>query len=277
MDAVLEEVRSRAEAARGEEGVYRDAAGRLRCAVCHEPREEEIPGIRGLCPVVCSCLRREEERREMRSRAAEARRRAAASPFWSPGCEAMTFGLDDAPDSGASLLCREYVRRWEDMQREDLGLIFSGPLGTGKSFYAAAIVNALLDRGVPAVMTAASRLVNLLRAAREPQAMLDELCAFPLVALDDLGAERDTDFAVEVLESFVDLRAMSKKPLLVTTNLTGKQLRRPPDLRYGRIFDRVLALCPCPVLLTGPSRRVSLGEQRRSRMEELLGKAERPG
>ena len=271
MDAVLEEVRSRAAEIRGEEGVYRDASGKLRCAVCHEPREEEIPGIRGLCPVVCSCLRREAERKEAGRRAEEARRRAAASPFWSPGCEAMTFGLDDAPDSEASLLCREYVRRWEDMLREDLGLIFSGPLGTGKSFYAAAVVNALLEEGVGAITVSSSRLVNLLRAAREPQAMLDELCAFPLVALDDLGAERDTDFAVEVLESFVDLRAMSKKPLLVTTNLTGKQLRSPPDLRYGRIFDRVLALCPCPVLLTGPSRRVSLGEKRRGRMEELLG------
>ena len=277
MDRILEEVRRAGEATAGE-GTYRDKEGKLRCAVCREPREEKIPGIEGLCPVACASVRGEQERKEKRRRAEEARRKARSSPFWAPGYDAMTFELDDAPASEASKLCREYVRRWEAMRREDLGLVFSGPLGTGKSFYAAAVVNALLEEGVGAITVSSSRLVNLVRAAREPQALLDELNCFPLVALDDLGAERDTDFAVEVLESFVNARMLAGRPLLVTTNLTGKQLRQPPDLRYGRIFDRVLALCPYPVLLTGPSRRVSMREERRRYMEALLapGDKERP-
>ena len=101
---------------------------------------------------------------------------------------------------------------------------------------------------------------------------------FVIYPLDDLGAERDTDFALEVLESFVDARCLVSRPLLVTTNLSGKQLRNPADLRYARLFDRVLALCPYPVLLTGASRRVKQEEARRNRLRELLDSPEeQPG
>ena len=90
------------------------------------------------------------------------------------------------------------------------------------------------------------------------------------MALDDLGAERDTDFAVEVLENFVNSRILAARPLLGTTNLTGSELSEPRDLRYARIFDRVLTLCPTPVLLTGQSRRVGQKESRRKEMRSLL-------
>ena len=259
-------------------GTYRDGAGLLRCSVCHEPREMEIPGFSGLLPVTCSCIQHAEAEKEARRREEEARARARKSPFWTPGYGGMTFEADDNPDSEASRRCRRYVRLWREAAGENLGLLFSGPLGTGKSFYAAAVVNALTALGVPGVMVSTARLVNLARASREPQGILDDLNRFPLVALDDLGAERDTDFALEVLESFVDARCLVSRPLLVTTNLSGKQLRNPADLRYARLFDRVLALCPYPVLLTGASRRVKQEEARRNRLRELLDSPEeQPG
>ena len=266
------EVLSRAEEAARESrgGVRQDEAGELRCAVCGELLEEYVPELGRKMPVACACARDAEARRERRRRAEEARIRAHGS-FWDPGYDRFTLREDDGAQAEASQVCRRYVENWEEMRREDLGLLFSGPMGTGKSFLAAAVVNALIEEGVPGVILTTSRLINQVRASREPQKLLDELNAFPLVALDDLGAERDTDYAVEVLESFVNSRVIARRPLLVTTNLTGEMLRRPGDLRYSRLFDRILALCPYPVILTGKSRREALGRERKRQMERLLG------
>ncbi len=251
-------------------GTYRDADGVLRCAACGEAREAFIPGFGRSMPVTCGCMEAAERERKRRTRAEEARRRAETSPLYDAGYERFTFAADDRAQSANSQLCRSYVRRWEEMREGNFGLIFSGPLGTGKSFLAACIVNALCGKGVPAIIVTTARLVNVVRASREPQKAMDELNAFSLVALDDLGAERDTDFAVEVLESFVNSRALAARPLLVTTNLTGTELSAPRDLRYARLFDRVLALCPTPVLLTGQSRRAEQKESRRRQMKSLL-------
>lgn len=244
--------------------------GLLRCAVCGEPRESFIPEIGRKMPVSCSCHEKAERVREQKIRADDAWRKAKSSPLFDAGYERFVFSADDQAKSDNSLLCRRFVQHWEEMRAGNFGMIFSGPLGTGKSFLAACIVNALCDQGVPAIIVTTARLVNVVRASKEPQKVIDDLNAFSLVALDDLGAERDTDFAVEVLESFVNSRSLAARPLLVTTNLTGAQLSEPKDLRYARLFDRVLALCPTPVILTGQSRRKDQKDNRRRQMKALL-------
>lgn len=252
------------------DGTYQGEDGIIHCSVCGEPREAFIPGIGRTMPVSCACRKKEEKARELKTRAEDAWRKAKASPLYDAGYDRFCFSLDDKAQSENSQLCQRYVQRWEKMCAGNFGMIFSGPLGTGKSFLAACIVNSLCNQGVPAIIVTTARLVNVVRASRDPQKIMDDLNAFSLVALDDLGAERDTDFAVEVLESFVNSRGLAARPLLVTTNLTGAQLSEPKDLRYARLFDRVLALCPTPVILTGQSRRKDQKDNRRRQMKALL-------
>jgi len=64
-----------------------------------------------------------------------------------------------------------------------------------------------------------------------------------LLILDDLGIERSSDFAREQIYHVIDSHYRSKKPFLVTTNLTLQELKNPTDLAYQRIYDRILERC----------------------------------
>ena len=79
-----------------------------------------------------------------------------------------------------------YVVKWPEMEQNNIGILFYGSVGTGKSFYAAAIVNALLDLRIPATVTNFPRLLNILQGTRERQACIDHLGSYRLLVLDDL-------------------------------------------------------------------------------------------
>ena len=68
---------------------------------------------------------------------------------------------------------------------------------------------------------------------------------YELLVLDDLGAERNTPFAMEVVYRVIDDRYTSGKPMVVTTNLTLEQMKKADGLGvdYQRIYDRVLGMC----------------------------------
>lgn len=72
---------------------------------------------------------------------------------------------------------------------------------------------------------------------------IDSLNQYSLLIIDDLGMERSTEFALEQVFNVIDTRYRSKKPLIVTTNLTLDELKNPYDLARRRIYDRVLEVC----------------------------------
>ena len=55
--------------------------------------------------------------------------------------------------------------------------------------------------------------------------------------------ERNSEYALEQVFNIVDSRYRSRKPLIVTTNLTLDELKHPADLVHARIYDRVLERC----------------------------------
>ena len=57
---------------------------------------------------------------------------------------------------------KRYVNNWQQVKAENLGLLFWGDVGTGKSFLAACIANGLLDQGVSVMMTNFTRILNKL-------------------------------------------------------------------------------------------------------------------
>ena len=259
-------------------GAVQGSDGLLYCPVCGEPRQFRLPSVPELpdlgepLPILCRCQRERAERgdaEERRRRAVLEARRAvrALGPLYEPAYDRFTFTADTRPEREASRLARRYAERFAEIREKGQGLLFTGPVGTGKSFLAACIVNALREeQGHTAVILSTQRLVEVRRESKSFLELLDRLAAFDLVALDDLGAERATDYALEGLECLVDTRSLRGLPLLVTTNLSAQELARPRDLRYTRLFDRLRMLCSCVVPLTGPSLRA---EAQRSRAEEL--------
>ena len=249
---------------------HRDANGELVCNACGKPRTAFIDWDTGYKPVPCACMMRAAQDEKRKARAEEANRQRRESPLNLRGLETCTFAADDSPDGEASRLCRDYVAHWAEMEKNGLGFILSGSLGTGKSYLAACVVNALTAQGITAIMTSSARFVACVQAAKAPAEVHDALNRFRLVVLDDVGAERSTDYAAEQIESFVDARMLLKRPLIVTTNIGGKDLAEASGAKYARTFDRLKLACPKLVTMSGKSRR---GEQRAERaalMERLL-------
>lgn len=275
MESLLSPVVAKAVEKTGKKNTYTDQSGVKRCACCKRPVEAFIEAAGEVLPVACACDERDFARAKEREAAEKANRLAQESPLYDRLYAQFSFPMDDAPQSYAGRISRRFVEAWDTVKTEDYGLLYSGPVGTGKSFYAAAVVNALRERGVSALICTTSRLVNAVRVAKSPQAVIDDLNRFELVALDDLGAERDTEYAVEQLEAFINARSLARLPLIVTTNLTGEQLKKPDNLAYTRIYDRVLEMCCFPVQIVGESRRKKLAQERRASCKALL--ADEPG
>jgi DNA replication protein DnaC len=109
-------------------------------------------------------------------------------------------------------------------------LVLSGPSGCGKTHIAAAIANACIARGQPALFMVVPDLLDHLRAAYDPASDVgyDELFELvrnaPLLILDDLGTQSSTAWAQEKLFQLINHRFNARLPLVVTTALRPDQL-----------------------------------------------------
>jgi DNA replication protein DnaC len=166
---------------------------------------------------------------------------------------------------------KRYVENFDEFRKQGKGLLLFGTVGTGKSFAAACIVNSLIDKGCPALMTNFGRIANTVSGMFEgKQEYYDSLNRFPLLALDDLSAERKTEYMQEIVFNVVDSRYRAKLPLIVTTNLTWQELANPQDITYQRIFSRLLEMC-IPVKFEGSDKRIEGLKNSLAGARELLG------
>ena len=167
-------------------------------------------------------------------------------------------------------VAKRYVRKWEDVRKKNIGLIFWGNPGTGKTFTAHCIANALIDQQIPVCyVTSVNLIAKLMDKETRREDYLDKLCNAPLLILDDVGAERDTAFSREQLCSVIDARSEAGKPLIVTTNYSKGDMDQSTDPTMQRIFNRLKACC-VPVAIVGESRRNQIGEDKLQLAREIL-------
>lgn len=181
------------------------------------------------------------------------------------------FSLDDGQSPGPMGLLRRYVEQWDEMFSQNQGLLLWGGVGTGKSFGAACIANALIEKSIPACMVNLSHVLNDLTNFQsvDRNQYIGDLMKYPLLILDDFGMERKTEFANEQIFNVIDERCRSRKPLIVTTNIPLTSLRNPDSLEKSRIYDRLLGMC-VPVEFGGKGRRRAIAAAKMQRATELL-------
>ena len=226
-----------------------EADGLIYCAKCHTPRQHriEVMGKMALPYIMCQCQREAYDREQ----AALAKR-----DFLDRVSRMKSSGLQDqalydyqfANDLGYNPEIRyahTYGECWADMQADNTGLLLWGDVGTGKSFFAGCIANALLEQCVPVLMTNFAKLLNALSGmyTDDRNAYIDSLNRYSLLIIDDLGVERSSTFAQEQVFHVIDSRYRSGKPLIVTTNLTLDELKHTEDTAKRRIYDRILERC----------------------------------
>ncbi len=142
----------------------------------------------------------------------------------------------------------------EDFYPKGSGILMWGNVGTGKTFAAACIANALIKNHTPVLMTSFTKINNDLFHETDKNKYIESLNHFKLLIIDDLGVERKTDYALENLFTVIDERYKSNKPLIVTTNLTLEQMENPEKIEHKRIYDRILERCT-PMAFDGVNMR----------------------
>ncbi len=83
---------------------------------------------------------------------------------------------------------------------------------------------------------------------------IDSLNRYKLLIIDDLGAERKSEYMQELIYNLIDSRYRSGLPMIITTNLSADEIKRPGNMDFARIYDRVLERC-LPIAVQGESRR----------------------
>lgn len=243
----------------------------LYCGKCRTAKRRRLTfhGEEIIVPVMCECAVRadEEQRRQSAAeqsniRAAQLRRLSMMEGVY----RSCTFDTAEKNEDNARSIkiCERYAEKFPQMLRENRGLLLFGSVGTGKTFAAACIANELLKSGYSVVMTS---LVKLIDGGTDD--LVYRMRDIDLLILDDLGAERSTDYGLERVYSVTDVRYRSGKPVIYTTNLTLDTLKNGADIRYTRIYDRILERC-YPVEFRGVSRRKREARRGFEEMKKLL-------
>lgn len=244
--------------------------GLLYCGHCQTPKQCRISYGAGLKVVGCQCACKTQQY-EAQKQADKDRERALhieslrASGIRDRNLTGCRFsGAAETPEI---VKCRRYVENWEAMYADNNGLLLWGNTGNGKTFAAACIANALIDRGVPAMITSFPRILN---SGWDKREIAEQMKHYPLLVIDDLGAERESEYALETVYMVIDERYKTKKPLIVTTNLTLEELCKPKNMDYQRIYERILEMC-VPVVFQGSSVRRNAANEKLRRAREVLG------
>jgi DNA replication protein DnaC len=155
------------------------------------------------------------------------------------------------------------TRRFADRIDEKLdagrGLWFMGPVGTGKTTLSMLVSKAALKGGRSVAIYSLPRLLNEIRdthrAERSHVDLLDRLTAVDLLHIDDVGAERTTDWVLEELYSIVNARYEDERSIVITTNILDREALC--EQITERTVSRLTEMCD-ELPLLGHDRRMEM-------------------
>ena len=245
------------------------------CATCKEPVEVLLPQNvqthlnMKTHPRQCACIRERNAREEKERKAREHRQAVESNTsvcFEERTIREWNFANDNGRNPDMKF-AKHYVEHWKKLKKAGHGLLLWGGVGSGKSYMAACIANALLEQEERVLMTNFANIINGMFFATDKIDYVNAICSYDLLIVDDLGVESHSDYRMEGLFNVIDRRVRSGKPMIITTNLTIKEMDETEDLNEARIYDRIRAVCQ-PVQVKGESQRRA---SRSQMMEKFRG------
>lgn len=254
------------------DGDYYDDKGLLYCGKCHTAKQVEVTILGQVRRPYCLChceaekRKKEEEDRKLNEKRKEMRRKC----FNDEAMQSWTFANDDLSNEKVTKAMQNYVDNFPELKKQGKGLLLYGHCGTGKTYAACEVANALIDKGYSVLVTNFAKVLNSLQGTYEKQEYIDDINSNSLLVLDDLGIERDTPFAREQVYNIIDARYRAGLPMIITTNLTMDKIKATEDIDNMRIYDRILEKC-FPIEVNGENRRRKAIRESYGDMKNLLG------
>jgi DNA replication protein DnaC len=134
------------------------------------------------------------------------------------------------------------------------GLLFIGPAGVGKTHLAACILTTVIEStGMHGLFYKTRDLLRLMRNSYNPaiqtteQQILDPILTCDLLVLDDLGAERLTEWVADTMELIIDTRYTARRATIATTNFPDLDDPQDPNGLQCRVefrtYSRLQSMC----------------------------------
>ena len=208
---------------------YQGDDGLLYCRNCHTPVQCRVKlwGSDKLVPCLCRCQQEAMAEKKRQDELVERQRKIRqlkATGIQEKHLLEWNFAV--AEDNKDIQMAKRYVEQWKKVKAENLGLI----------------ANALLEQGIPVLMTNFSKILNQMGAmySEERYRYIASFSNYSLLILDDLGIERSTEYVLEQVYAVIDERYKSGLPVIITTNLKIAEIRNPQDVAYARIYSLIL-------------------------------------
>ena len=220
---------------REEDTVCVGSDGLQYCKVCGEAKEAFFPegGFMGMKKHSrqCACDRKAYEEEQKYFKEKEHRELVSRNTSICFDESRMEEWTFENADMSDAVMhkAKSYVDNWEEMKRNHIGCLFWGPVGTRKSYIAGCIA----------------------------------------LIIDDLGVERNSEYALGIIFSVIDRRIRSGRPLIITTNLPLKEIKSETMLDKRRIYDRILEMCT-PMYVGGTSKREAIASMKMEKAKTLL-------
>ena len=221
------------------------------CAFCYGTGMEVVPG-KGARR--CRC--RTEERQARLIAAAHLPRRYERCSF---------ANYHPVQGNGTHLQAFNYAFKLVDeYPAVERGLLFMGPVGTGKTHLSTAMLRGLIEKGIPCLFYEFGALLKEIQNSYNPVSQTSELKVLApvyeteVLVLDELGAVKPTDWVRDTMMQIINTRYNDKKLTIFTTNYTDT--RRQPseetleDRIGARLRSRLYEMCKT-VMIEGEDYR----------------------
>ena len=182
------------------------------------------------------------------------------------------FAHDNMENPELTRYARNYVKYFPRFRAQGAGLLLYGGPGSGKSYAAAEIVNALTDQGYRCLFTSLLSILSELASLScdSRRNYLSQVCDRDLLALDDFATEAENSYTNNILLQVINTCRLKRVPLLVTTPCHPDTLTKGgADSKRAFIVRRLLSRCKSiNVIMPGP--RCSENFHRRKQTDALL-------
>ena len=250
--------------------------GHAYCKVCHERKDGDVMeffGNKMILRVACKCDREIEKQRKRREKQMEIER-LKRTCFNSMREWSYTFENYQGEENQSLMIAKNFVEDYEKMKKENIGLLFYGSVGSGKTYLACSIANSLIEQyQISVKIRNFAQIINELQKSSfdfDKNAYIESLVNTSVLILDDLGIERDTSYAKEQVYNIVNSRYLKQKPTIFTTNLSYDTIQNSKDsVEYQRIYSRIIEMC-IPVMVVGEDFRKFIQRDKLTRNKDRL-------